>query len=86
MTRSYMVPVYGGDTTAVPRALAAKPRCEDVGFEHYWAYDNRLYLLACDPPQARRRTCRNCGRQEREVAVQKEVLEWRVVQDAEPTR
>lgn len=72
-------PVYGGDTTAVPRAPAAKPRCEDIGYEHLWVCTPPVEVTEMQMPEKAflpaSRRCKNCGR------VEKQVTEWRVVQE-----
>ncbi len=63
-----------------PANERGRPRCEDIGFEHLWQYDEEWPYDTPPPPP--RRKCRNCGRVEKECVVvpaQEEVREWREV-------
>lgn len=57
--------------------------CVDIGFEHYWECNINSFVYLTNPIQYPpfRRKCKNCGLVQEEVTVQKEIKEWKIVDD-----
>jgi hypothetical protein len=55
-----------------------RPKCEDIGFKHKWKDTTPQWVYATYPPQypSKQRQCENCGKQQTEKLVQREVREW----------
>jgi len=56
-------------------------KCEDNGFEHLWDNTTPNVIYPTYPPQfpSSERTCKNCGKREREIVVQEEIKEWQQI-------
>lgn len=54
-------------------------KCEKAGFEHFWENTTPSYVYATDPPQypPLQRKCRNCGLEQKQHLVQREIIEWK---------
>jgi hypothetical protein len=58
-----------------------KNRCDENNFIHCWEDITPNIVYATYPPTYpnKKRRCRNCGRREELVIIQKEIKEWKEV-------
>lgn len=58
-----------------------KLKCEEIGFAHNWKNITENIVYATMPPSypPKKRECINCGRQEIEICIQVEKMEWQII-------